>query len=45
MCSAFETWRRYDSHRKELIETELRRIFATKGLSRDTTEMVARILG
>ena len=45
MCSAFETWRRYDSHRKGLIETELRRIFATKGLSRDTTEMVARILG
>ena len=39
------TWRRYDSHRKGLIETELRRIFATKGLSRDTTEMVARILG
>ena len=45
MCSAFETWRRYDTHRKGLIETELRRIFATKGLSRDTTEMVARILG
>ncbi|MEZ7984006.1 MAG: aminopeptidase N [Paracoccaceae bacterium] len=45
MCSAFETWHRYDSHRKGLIKTELRRIFATKGLSRDTTEMVARILG
>jgi len=45
MCSAFETWHRYDGHRKGLIKTELRRIFATKGLSRDTTEMVARILG
>ncbi len=45
MCSAFETWRRYDDARQGLIRAELDRIFATPGLSRDTTEMVTRIRG
>jgi aminopeptidase N len=44
MCTAFETWKRYDADRKALIRAELERILATEGLSRDTTEMVARIL-
>ncbi|WP_372674609.1 aminopeptidase N [Aquicoccus sp.] len=45
MCTAFETWRRYDSDRQALIEAELHRILATPGLSGDTTEMITRILG
>ncbi len=45
MCTAFETWRRYDSARQSLIKTQLERILATTPLSRDTTEMVSRILG
>ena len=40
----FETWRRYDADRQAMIRTELERIAETKGLSRDTTEMVGRIL-
>src|SRR6056297_1982919 len=45
MCTAFETWRRYDADRQTLITAELDRILATPGLSRDTTEMVSRIRG
>lgn len=45
MTGAFETWRRYDGARQEMIKTQLRRILATDGLSGDTTEMVTRILG
>jgi aminopeptidase N len=44
MSTAFETWKRYDADRQALIRAELERILATDGLSRDTTEMVARIL-
>jgi aminopeptidase N len=45
MCTAFETWRRYDTDRQALITAELDRILATPGLSRDTTEMLSRIRG
>jgi aminopeptidase N len=45
MSTAFETWRRYDAQRQDLMTTELRRIGAAPGLSRDTAEMVARMLG
>ncbi|WP_412504795.1 aminopeptidase N [Roseovarius sp. SYSU LYC5161] len=45
MCAAFETWKRYDDHRRALIARQLDRILATPGLSRDTTEMVSRIRG
>ncbi len=45
MCSAFQTWRRYDAARQDLIKTQLDRILATPGLSRDTTEMLTRIRG
>ena len=44
MCTAFQTWKRYDDTRQDLIRSELSRIKATAGLSRDTNEMVSRIL-
>ncbi|WP_068112488.1 aminopeptidase N [Tropicimonas marinistellae] len=45
MTTAFETWKRYDGDRQGMIRDNLERIAATPGLSRDTTEMVGRILG
>ncbi len=42
-CSAFQTWKRYDAARQDLIRTQLDRIAAAPGLSRDTTEMISRI--
>ena len=44
MCSAFQTWKRYDADRQALMRTQLTRIADTADLSRDTTEMVSRIL-
>ncbi|SIS74833.1 aminopeptidase N [Phaeovulum vinaykumarii] len=44
MSTAFETWPRYDAGRQALARAELQRIAATEGLSRDTGEMVARLL-
>ena len=44
MCAAFQTWKRYDNDRRIKARTELERILATEGLSRDTNEMVSRIL-
>ena len=43
MSTAFETWRRYDVDRQEMILEQLARIAATPDLSRDMGEMVARI--
>ncbi|WP_422072673.1 aminopeptidase N [Tranquillimonas rosea] len=45
MTTMFETWHRYDTDRQEMIRAALGRLRATEGLSRDTGEMVARILG
>ncbi|WP_170325710.1 aminopeptidase N [Ruegeria arenilitoris] len=45
MCTAFQTWKRYDADRQDLIRAQLTRIADTPDLSRDTTEMVTRILG
>ena len=45
MTTAFETWRRYDADRQALSTDALRRIATTGNLSRDTSEMVGRILG
>ncbi|MCM2560811.1 aminopeptidase N [Lutimaribacter sp. EGI FJ00015] len=45
MCTAFETWARYDSTRQAHAKAALERILETPELSRDTTEMVSRILG
>ncbi len=44
MCTLFQTWKRYDPRRQEMIRAALDRIAATEGLSRDTNEMVTRIL-
>ena len=44
MSTLFETWRRYDLDRQALIRTELERILAHDGLSRDMGEMVGRML-
>ncbi|NSY39199.1 aminopeptidase N [Leisingera sp. ANG59] len=44
MCAAFQTWKRYDAGRQSLIRAQLSRIAGTEGLSRDTNEMVTRIL-
>jgi aminopeptidase N len=43
MCSAFQTWKRYDPERRELMLAQVNRILATPNLSRDTTEMLTRI--
>ncbi|WP_420325674.1 aminopeptidase N [Mameliella sp.] len=45
MTSAFQTWKRYDADRQDLMRAELERLQAKPKLSRDTGEMVARILG
>ena len=45
MCSAFETWKRYDDSRQALVAAELDRVLSTPALSRDTTEMLSRIRG
>lgn len=44
MSTVFETWRRYDAGRQQAIRAALTRIGDTPGLSRDTGEMVQRIL-
>jgi aminopeptidase N len=44
MCSAFQTWKRYDGARQTLMRSELERLQSKPNLSRDTGEMVSRIL-
>ncbi len=45
MSTVFETWKRYDADRQAMMREALTRIKTTEGLSRDTSEMVTRILG
>ncbi|MCK0138986.1 aminopeptidase N [Aliiroseovarius sp. F47248L] len=45
MTTAFETWRRYDADRQDMMTAALKRIQAIQGLSRDSQEMVGRMLG
>ncbi|MCP5072930.1 MAG: aminopeptidase N [Rhodobacteraceae bacterium] len=45
MCGAFETWRRYDEARQGLMRAQLQRIADTAGLSKDTSEIVGKIVG
>ncbi|MCF2870245.1 aminopeptidase N [Octadecabacter sp. G9-8] len=45
MTTAFETWRRYGVTRQTQMREVLENIAATSGLSRDTAEMVGRMLG
>ena len=44
MCSAFETWTRYDAGRQAHARAALNRLAAMPDLSRNTSEMVTRIL-
>ena len=44
MTSLFETWPRYDAGRRARARAALERIAARPGLSRNTAEMVTRIL-
>jgi aminopeptidase N len=44
MCSAFQTWRRYDPDRQALMRAAMERILTRPGCSRDTHEMLTRIL-
>ncbi|WP_199259431.1 aminopeptidase N [Paracoccus binzhouensis] len=44
MCSAFETWGRYDAGRQAHARAALGRLAAMEGLSRNSSEMVTRIL-
>ncbi|ARC38023.1 aminopeptidase N [Paracoccus yeei] len=44
MCSAFETISRYDADRRARARAALERLAALPGLSRNTSEMVTRIL-
>ena len=44
MTGAFETWTRFDADRRAMARAALERIAGTKGLSRDLSEMVGRIL-
>jgi aminopeptidase N len=45
MCGLFETWRRYDTNRQALQIAQLERIAKTPNLSKDSAEIVGRILG
>jgi len=45
MSTAFETWRRYDSARQAMAQAEMQRILTTPHLSRDSGEMIRRMLG
>ncbi|MEM8569378.1 MAG: aminopeptidase N [Pseudomonadota bacterium] len=45
MTSAFSMWRVFDSQRSQAMRQQLRRIQAMPDLSKDTAEMVSRLLG
>jgi aminopeptidase N len=44
MSTTFETWRRYDADRQDLMRAALERVARAEGLSRDLSEMVGRML-
>ena len=44
MTTVFETWRRYDGARQELMRAALCRLAAKPNLSRDTKEIVTRLM-
>jgi len=44
MCGVFETWKRYDKSRQTLMTTQLRKIQAFDNLSKDSLEIVNKIL-
>ena len=44
MCSAFETWKRYDSKRQKLIKSQMNRVLGAESVSKDTREMLTRLI-
>ncbi|MEM8623685.1 MAG: aminopeptidase N [Pseudomonadota bacterium] len=44
VCGCFESWRRYTPHRQALMRAELERIAALNDLSRNSREIVERLL-
>ena len=44
MCSAFETWKRYDSNRQKLIKSQINKVLEAKSISKDTREMLSRLI-
>ncbi|MGF1553650.1 MAG: aminopeptidase N [Paracoccaceae bacterium] len=44
VAGAFERWRRYDEGRQHLVRTEMERLAATETLSKNTREIVERML-
>ena len=45
MCGGFETWRRYDADRQKEMRKQLTRIANAPNLSKDTSEIIGKILG
>ncbi len=43
-CGAFQSWKRYDPDRQALMKSNMNRILAQDTLSRDTKEMLTRIV-
>ena len=44
MCSAFETWKRYDPKRQKLIKSQINKVLEAKSISKDTREMLSRLI-
>ena len=44
LAGVFETWRRYDTGRQEAMRAEMERLTQTGTLSKNTREIVERIL-
>lgn len=45
LATPFKSWKNYDSSRKSLMESELKRILSYEGVSKDVYEIVSRSLG
>ena len=45
LLNAMSDWRRYEPHRRRLLEQQLQRILATPQLSKDVTEIAGKSLG
>lgn len=45
MCTGFEAWARYDPDRQAMMRGQMEKILGRDGVSRDTAEMLTRILG
>lgn len=44
MCSAFQSWRRYDSVRQEMMKSAIKRILNRDDVSRNTSEILTRLI-